>query len=290
MKRVKIILCCFVILLLTSCATAEKAYKEGMANLEVKNYTAAEECFKKAVDDGYTKDNVRVIYTIVSEYNNAKECFDADEYEKAREHFDKIPNMYGDYLIGIDINVLKEQIEEIEKLNASILKAKNLLESGDYDDANAILLMLDTSRATEKQLTEVEELKKQVKLEKKNNDHEVITKIENLVQDYVWGLCEAVNTGDFRALKGSLYEGSSIYETQKAFIAKKGGKGIYEFALDAKVNSVKWTSETECIISTSESYEIYDNKGYRTQTFRYTYGVIETKDKQLFLTSIKNSK
>lgn len=289
MKHIKMFLCCCMILLLASCSSAGKNYEKGIANLDVKNYVDAELCFKNAIDEGYTKDNVNVIYTIVSEYNDAKECYDAGEYDKTQEHIDKIPYTYSDYLIGIDIDILKEQLKTIEEIATSISKAKNLLDSGEYETANEIILMLDTQHATDEQIVEAERLKHQIKLKKKNNDYEVLSKINTLIDIYVHGLCEAVNTGDFRPLKGCLYEDSSIYEEQKSYIESMKKKNIYEYVQDFKVNSVEWESETSCVVSTSETYRIFDGTKYRTQTFRYTYDVIETNDKQLFLTTIEKS-
>lgn len=289
MKYIKGFLCCCMVLLLASCFSASKYYKEGIESLDVKNYVNAEENLKKAIDNGYTRNNVKVIYSIVSEYNDAKQYYDKREYDKASMHIGKIPHSYSDYSIGVDVDFLKSQLKECEKISSSISKAQSLLDSGEYEDANEIVLAIDTKYATDEQLTEIENIRLQIKLERKNNDYYVLNKIDALVENYVYALCESVNTGDFRALKGCLYEGSSIYKTQQSYIANMAKKDVYEYVKDYKVNSVDWKSETSCVISTIETYEIYVGDDYRTQTFRYTYDVIETNDKQLFLTSIKKS-
>lgn len=289
MKKNKMILCCIIILLLASCSSAGKYYEEGIMNLSIKNYGTAETYLKKAIDEGYTKDDVNVIYTIVSEYNNAKEYYDQGDYNSALTHIEKIPYSYSDYLIGIDIDTLKDKLEKYKEIDESISKAKKLLDSGEYEDANSIILMIDTQYATDEQIQESEKIKRQIKLEKKNNDYDVSKKIDALVDTYVHGLCQAVNTGDFRPLKGCLYENSSIYKEQESYISKMAKKEIYEYVNDYSVTNIEWESETTCIISTSETYDIFDGDTYRTETFRYTYEVIETSDKQLFLTSIKKS-
>lgn len=292
MKYVKILLCCGLccaMMLLTACKLPIQHYKDGLENLEIKNYTAAEASFKSAIEGGYKKDNIKVIYAIVSEYNKAKKCFDNGEYEQAQKHVDNIPHTYSNYLIGIDINDLKDKLEEVQKIADSISKVKKYLESGDYEDANAIVLNIDTEHASEEQIKEIDELKLQVKLERKNHDYEVTQKINSLVTNYVYGLCEAVNMGDFRPLKGCLYENSSIYKEQKSYISKMAKKDITEYVIDYEVTNIEWKTETTCIISTIETYGIYQNFEYTTQTFRYKYNVIETEDKQLFLTTIEKS-
>ena len=285
MKHIRTLIGCCMILLLASCSSAGKYYEAGITNLNIKNYVVAESNFKNAVEEGYTKDNVNVIYTIVSEYNNAKECYDGGQYDDAASYIEKIPNTYSDYVIAADIDVLKEQLKKIEDVASSIAKAQNLFDAGEYDDANAIILMIDTQYATDKQSEEISNIKRRIHLKKKNKDYEVLTRINTLVDSYVHGLCEAVNTGDFRPLTGCLYEGSNIYNTQKSYVASMAKKYVNDFA----VNSVEWETETTCVISTSETYDIYDGIKSRTQTFRYTYDVIETTDKQLFLTDIRKS-
>ena len=107
-------------MLLTACNAGGKYYEEGLRNLNIKNYAAAEESFKLAIDEGYTKDDVGAIYAIVSEYNEAKEHYDEGDYDRAKEHVDRIPHTYVNYLIAIDIEGLKGELKKIEDVVASI--------------------------------------------------------------------------------------------------------------------------------------------------------------------------
>lgn len=268
-----------------------KNYKDGMANLEIKNYPAAEACFKKLLEKDPDKNDINLIYTIVSEYNFTKKYYDKADYDAAITHLDKIPNSYSSYSIGADVEVIKGQLKNIRDIDIAITKAKNLLESGEYNEANEVILKIDTQYSTDKQSEEISSLQKQIKIKKKNDDPIVLDKIKTLVRTYANGLCEAVNTDNFKPLNGTLYYGSSIYKEQVSYIAKMANQEIYEYCESAEVTSVNWTTDTDCVISTIETYEIYnlDNEDYSTQTFRYTYDVIETSDGQLFLTSIRKS-
>ncbi len=266
-------------------------YDEGISKLEIKDYVAAEASFKKILDNDPDQNNINVIYTIVSEYNNAKKYYDAGEYDTAMTHIDKIPHSYTNYSIGIDVDALKNQLKNIKDIDVYVSKAASLLESGEYSEANEIILKIDTQYSTDKQQEEIKALQKQIQLEKKNQDKVVLEKLDTLVRTYANGLCEAVNTGNFKPLKGTLYKGSSIYAEQVAYIEKMSNIDIFEYNMGAEVSSVDWQSETTCVISTIETYEIYNYtaEDYSTQTFRYTYDVIETPDGQLFLTSIRES-
>ena len=119
----------------------------------------------------------------------------------------------------------------------------------------------------------------------------VLERIDALVYAYVNGLCEAVNTGEFKPLKGTLYAGSSIYNEQRSYIQGLANVDIYEYCSDYEVSSVNWETETNCVISTIETYRLYNytDEENTTVTLRYTYDVIETADGQLFLTSIRKS-
>ncbi len=291
MKRIKAILLCCMALFLTACSFISQNYKAGVENLKIKDYVAAESCFKKAIDEGYNKNDVNVIYAIVSEYNLANKYYDAGEYDKALTHLNKIPNTYSNYSLSKDVDILREQLTESKNIEDSIAKAKNLLEYGEYNEANNIVLEIDTQYSTDKQKDEIKELQKQIQIKKKNQDTVVLEKINTLVRTYANGLCEAVNTGQFKPLSGTLYKDSSIYKEQMSYIARMAQKDIYEYCKGIEVSSVNWISETECVISTIETYQIYNYTAgdYSAQTFRYTYDVIETADGQLFLTTIRKS-
>ncbi len=291
MKRIRIILVCCMAVLLTACSFVSKNYEAGVEKLKAKDFVAAESYFKKAIDEGYNKNDIDVIYEIVSEYNLANKCYSDGEYEKGLAHIGKIPSVYSKYSIVTDVDSLKEKLTKSKEIDDTIAKVKNLFEYGEYSEANALILQIDTQQSTDKQNGEIQELQKQIQIKKKNEDATVLAKINTLVRTYANGLCEAVNTGQFKPLSGTLYKDSAIYNEQKSYIARMATKDIYEYCLGIEVSSVSWTSETECVISTIETYQIYNYtaEDYSSQTFRYTYDVIETADGQLFLTTIRKS-
>lgn len=291
MKRIKVILLCFAAVLLTACSFVSKNYEAGVEKLKAKDFIAAESYLKKAIEEGYDKNDIDVVYTIVSEYNLANKCYEDGEYEKGLEHIGKIPSVYTNYSLVTDVDSLKENLTKSKEIDDSIAKAKSMVEYGEYSEANVLILQIDTQHATEKQNDEIQELQKQIQIKKKNQDATVVAKINTLVRTYANGLCEAVNTGQFKPLSGTLYKDSAIYNEQKSYIARMATKDIYEYCLGIEVSSVNWTSETECVISTIETYQIYNytSEEYSSQTFRYTYDVIETADGQLFLTTIRKS-
>lgn len=268
-----------------------KSYKSGMTNLEIKDYASAETSFKKILDKDSEQNSIKILYTIVSEYNKAKSCCDSGEYETAETHLDKIPNSYTNYSIGSDIDDLKEQMKSVKNIDLSISKATSLLEAGNYQDANDILVKIDMGYLSAEQTEVVKSLQKRVQLMKKNKDPIVLERINALVQTHVKGLCEAVNTGSFKPLSGTLYKGSTIYTEYISYIDFISKQDLSEYCEGAEVLGVNWTSETECVISTIETYRIYYwKKGESvTQTFRYTYDVVETPDGQLFLTTLRES-
>lgn len=293
MKRFNRLLsvCISVIILTTSCSfTGGKYYEDGIKKLEIKEYEAAEESFKQAIDKGYTDNKVDVIYTIISSYNNALKLYNSKEYDDAQEYLDKIPNSYTEYIISHDVDVLKHNMEKHNEAYNSLKRAKTLVEQGKYADANAVILLIDDTMLSDQQVEEFEDLKKLITLKQKNENAYYIKKIDDLVENYVYALCDAVNENQFKALQGCLYKGSAIYNLQKSYISKVGPKEIYEYVYDYSVSNIDWISEDECVISTVEVYNIYNGDDYSRQTFKYTYHVIETEDKQLYLTELEKSK
>ncbi|MBQ4562771.1 MAG: tetratricopeptide repeat protein [Clostridia bacterium] len=266
-------------------------YDEGIIKLEIKDYAISEACFKKLLELDPDNDDINVIYTIISDYNTAKSHFDKGEYYTAIAYLDKIPHSYVDYPISADIDVLNTQLKSFKETSASITKATSLLESGEYNEAGDVLLTIDDQYVTDEQREEIKALQKQIQLKKKNQDPVALNRLNALADAYSIGLCEAVNSGVFAPLNGTLYHGSSIYAEQVAYIAKMSKISIYERCLGMDVISVNWTSESTCVISTIETYEIsnYSAGRFYTETFRYTYDVIETSDGQLFLTTIRKS-
>ena len=291
MKRIKVLFICCMVVFLTACSFASKNYEAGVEKFKIKDFVAAETYFKKAIDEGYNKKDINTVYTIVREYNLANKCYSDGEFEKALEHLEKIPKEYAEYSIRQDVELLKEKITKSKDIEDSIEKVKDLVEFGEYSEAKSAVLKIDIEDCNDQQKEEIESLKKQILLKQKNQDPLVLAKINTLVYTYAHGLCEAVNTGEFQPLVGTLYQGSSIYNVQKSYIASMANKDIYEYCLGSEVSSVEWISETECVISTIETYQIYnyDEEYYSSKTLRYTYDVIETADGQLFLTTIRKS-
>lgn len=284
-------ICIFVLMLISSCSIGGgRYYEDGIKKLEIKEYETAEACFKQAIDKGYKDKKVDVIYTILSSYNNALKAYNSKEYDDAQEYIDKIPNSYTEYIISHDVDMLKQSMEKHNEAYNSLKRVKTLVEQGKYSDANAVILLIDDSVLSNQQIEEFEETKRLITIKQKNENAYYVQKIDNLVKNYVYALCDAVNENQFKPLQGCLYKDSSIYNTQKSYIAKVGPKDIYEYVEDYSVSNIDWISENECVISTVEVYNIYNATNYSTQTFKYTYHVIETEDKQLYLTEIEKSK
>lgn len=293
MKKINNLLtiCFFALIFTASCSLGgSKYYEDGMKNLEIKEYETSEKCFKQAIDKGYKDKNVDVIYSIVSCYNKALEAYNLNEYDDAQEYLDKIPNSYTEYILSHDIDLLKQNMEKHNEAYSNLKKANALVEQGKYADANAVILLIDNNMLSSQQIEELENTKKLISIKQKNKDTYYLKKIDDLIENYVYALCDAVNDNQFKSLKGCLYNGSPIYNTQKSYIAKVGPQDIYEYVDDYSVSNVDWISENECIISTVEVYNIYNGMNYSTQTFKFTYHAIETEDKQLYLTQIEKSK
>lgn len=77
---------------------------------------------------------------------------------------------------------------------------------------------------------------------KKDVEHlkEQLTQIKN-INDSIARARTLLETGEFKALRGALYQGSSIYKEQMAYVERVSPKDIYEYCESIEVSSVNWT-------------------------------------------------
>ena len=267
-------------------------YKNGIDLLNAKNYTGAEAIFKELLDKDSKQNNVKNVYSIVSEYNLAKPFFDTGDYNNTLTHLNKIPPSYINYPISADIDYMKNHIKAVNETAANLAEAASLVKSRKYDQAEQMLLKIDTNYTTADQNNEIAKYQTQIRLGRKNQSS--VPALNALITSYARSFVNSVNSGDFSYLESSrtLYPGSSIYNTQKSYINTLSQKPIFEQYLDARVESVSWTSDTTCVIKTVEKYRV-DNRStgkVETKTLRYTYDVIQTSDGSVYLKTIKKTK
>ena len=76
---------------------ASALYKSGMEAFDDENYELAESKFLSAIEKNYDKNNIKIMYDIVYNYNNALECLDKENYKDAEKFLNDIPKEYRKY-------------------------------------------------------------------------------------------------------------------------------------------------------------------------------------------------
>ncbi len=292
----------FAIITLILCFTASCSfggagalYKSGMEAFDDENYELAESKFLSAIEKNYDKNNIKIMYDIVYNYNNALECLDKENYKDAEKFLNDIPKEYRKYDIKEEIDDLEEIIEEYNKninLYDNIISyAENEL----YDLVERTLPELDTRYLDGNQKKEITSVYKKIAEAKKKErtletgEKDATYEINSLLNKYAWGLVDAINTGDFLKVSDTLYPGSSIYSSQKNLVEKLSIDGTKQEMLSLSVKSINKTSDSTYTIITYEVCGVYEKDGtYKTKinNFKYT---AKLYDGALKLTSISKS-
>lgn len=100
--------------------------------------------------------------------------------------------------------------------------------------------------------------------------------VKEIIENYLLDFEYAVNHGDFSMIEPYLFNNSSLYNTQKSFVAEKYEQGIKEELIDFKIVSVDFTNEykTAGTAVVKETFNI--TNGYKTEEsicqWTYTFG------------------
>ncbi len=99
---------------------------------------------------------------------------------------------------------------------------------------------------------------------------------EKAVSNYVNFFVAAVNSGDFSSAYKVMKENSSIYNMQKSTSKRLYSKGVKESVRSCGIRNVKWISDNECDITSSESiYVQYSDGTDKTIDQSYTYTCVK---------------
>lgn len=83
----------------------------GIEAIGNKDYVLAAEDLKKASNIYNKNKEVTLLKETILNYNNAKECYDNEEYKLAHKYLCKIPDCYNNYDIKDDIDDLKNSVD-----------------------------------------------------------------------------------------------------------------------------------------------------------------------------------
>ena len=292
MKRFKIrILFMCLVFLFSSCVEKGKVdFDDAISKIETKDYLQAERKLKLAIDKGYKKDKAEVVYAVVKTFNAANKYAEEEQFEKAEESLKKMPNSYKEYLISDDVDNLKEKITLYNEAYELYQKARNYYNNADYQEASNVIAIIKFDNLTsdmQQNLLQLEQDNKlQLTLSEKNKDYTYIKRIEDLMQNYAFNMTKSINLGDYRYVSTYILAGSDLSKDQKNLVKNLFEQGIEESVDSMSVDKINWSTDTDCHISTSESYYIYRPNGVSgKETYNFNYDIIE-QDGHLYLTSI----
>ncbi|MCA1321586.1 hypothetical protein LC085_16900 [Bacillus tianshenii] len=110
--------------------------------------------------------------------------------------------------------------------------------------------------------------------EKDSPKPKVVLDEQSLISDYLYGLADAVNYGDFSEVEPYLLPDSELYKSQKDLVSRLYGEGTKEYVSDFEIlNTEKLDDENGTVLLTvSETFEIQKQDEEAVQkTFKWKY-------------------
>ena len=169
MKKIKtIVIASLLAIGMVGCGDniTDKAIEQGKLAMANKEYDKALSSFELAIDEGSKDEELHKMIRIIEKYNHAKSAYEQGQVEDAKDILDAISEDYTTYSIKDDIDKLKKEIDDInkvsEEIKSEIEKLNTLFEDKCYDDAKDVISSLEKKELTQQQFKEVEDIKTKI--------------------------------------------------------------------------------------------------------------------------------
>lgn len=155
-KRGRILLAA-VLVLMTLCAcsstssTGAKALEEGKFALAEEDFSAAENYFKLAMDEGVSDEAIAQTYGILNTFNQAQAAFDILDYETAQTLLDDLDPAYQDLPLANEADGLKAKTATILQAAGELERATQYINGSQYAEGQVVLDGIDQASLTESQ-------------------------------------------------------------------------------------------------------------------------------------------
>ncbi len=108
---------------------------------------------------------------------------------------------------------------------------------------------------------------------KKNETPDYYSDIEDLMNNYCYFLCEAINEGDYSIVEPYILNGSPLETAQKKLVDNLYDKGTEEEFVNASINEINMDSDNiNCSVFVTETEVIYYSDGSSDEkTFNWEY-------------------
>ncbi len=108
--------------------------------------------------------------------------------------------------------------------------------------------------------------------------------MDSVIRVYEIAMVSAINYNSFSTVEGELFEGSSLYQSQKKLVNSLYSRGVWEQYVDSKVEKVEETDvKGQYLVYVKEKITInYPDKGEVTKSYRYIYTVNEVPEKHQY--------
>lgn len=193
-KTIGIILLSMILVLgLVGCgnSVATEAVKQGKEALQKKEYDKALLSFDIVLDNDAKNKEAAILKSIINDYLTAKKYLEQGKTDEAKKTIEGVNTQYSEYPIKDDIDILKKQIEEVEKtnkvINDEIEKLIILYNDKKYDDGKKLISELSKYNLNSKQNEEINNINIKIEEEQKKTEEEQkkTTEKENIKQSYI---------------------------------------------------------------------------------------------------------
>lgn len=166
-----IMIICMISLIVTGCENniVEKSIDQAKRQIESKEYDKALISLQTALDEEKESKEASELFSIVNNYQKAKELAIDGNYEEAKKVIDKIDSKYMNYAIRDDVELLKQQIKdrikESELVNDNLSKLLILIDEKNYEDSNILVEEIYKSVLNQEQKNKLDVLKARIESE-----------------------------------------------------------------------------------------------------------------------------
>lgn len=273
---------------------SETLMKTAMNQLKIGDYEEAETVFKAVMEIDPDNEEATVLCQIVYNYNRALKKIQSKKYKEARTFLEKIPAEYMDYSIRTDVENLEDEISAFESAYVTFADIKSYMKSGDYEDAQDAIAIIDDSYLEDSDAALLSEYSIQIKQHLKEEEEEKQSKKQNelsekqaeaLITEYCEDYVRAINNKDFSIV--SKHISGQLYTQQKKQVQSCIDKGITEGLDKVELKTLHQISDTKWKAEVSEAETIYYADGTsESKSFEWTY-TIEYIDSAFYLTKIE---
>jgi len=120
-------------------------------------------------------------------------------------------------------------------------------------------------------------------------NEEMYVAADNLINEYAYALCSAVNEGDFSLVSSTLLKDSNLYNSQKKLVSDLYSKGTKESMKSLRITNTEIIDSTTLYIYTEETATITHSSGQsETKSYKWKY-TAKKSNGILYLSDIKSN-